>query len=346
MISHSPKSSPEENMSPKEIVSEKSFIQSLNSQETQTKLNGNNDYQPNDDDINMISTVQVSTNCKGDYSVNASSTTSNISQCNNKHNVSPLLNKDHNQKQFLNKKTKRQSSQQIKTEKKPETIEIISHSDKLINSNDIKNQSDHQCDQKNKGNDKQQQKHQIKYQSINYNHTYSERDYLEKIKRIECNDRHRFMKQYFPSMYNPYNFYKNIKCIEQRRATHKEIFINKEELVGCQRDFFLNDFQTKAKDSKLPRKVWSVPKGQFDYEEFYCKCREIWPFSQCHFIKEFALEYLMNMNYNMDICLKNLNAFVLFVKQKIIENNIPIIKPDAKCVKNYNLRKTKKIVYR
>ena len=93
----------------------------------------------------------------------------------------------------------------------------------------------------------------------------------------------------------------------------------------------------------LPKQVWSVPEDEkeLDVDLFYDDCVQIWPFDECTFVKEIALEFLMKNNYSTEICLKRIKDFVSFMKKRADELNISILNKNEKTVKNYSLRKTK-----
>ena len=93
----------------------------------------------------------------------------------------------------------------------------------------------------------------------------------------------------------------------------------------------------------LPKHIWSMPEDEkeLDVDLFYEDCVQIWPFNECTFVKEIALEFLMKNNYSTDICLKRLKDFVSFMKKRAEELNISILNKNEKTIKNYSLRKTK-----
>ena len=93
----------------------------------------------------------------------------------------------------------------------------------------------------------------------------------------------------------------------------------------------------------LPRQIWSLPKdkNELDIEMFYDDCIQIWPFAECIFVKEIALEFLMKNNYSTTTCLKRLKDFVSFMKKRAEELNMSIINKNEKTVKKYSLRNTK-----
>lgn len=104
-----------------------------------------------------------------------------------------------------------------------------------------------------------------------------------------------------------------------------------------------NKFNFKKTYNLLPKKVWSVPDDSknIDIEQFYENCIQIWPFSECTFVKEIALEFLMINNYSTEACLKRIKEFVLFMKKRASELDISIHNKNEKTVKKYSLRMTK-----
>ncbi len=101
--------------------------------------------------------------------------------------------------------------------------------------------------------------------------------------------------------------------------------------------------QYKKTYNLLPKKIWSFPKEktELDIEMFYDDCIQIWPFKECTFVKEIALEFLMKNNYSTHICLNRIKDFVSFMKKRAEELNISILNKNEKTVKKYSLRKTK-----
>ena len=93
----------------------------------------------------------------------------------------------------------------------------------------------------------------------------------------------------------------------------------------------------------LPKHVWSMPEDEkdLDVDLFYDDCIQIWPFNECTFVKEIALEFLMKNDYSTDVCLKRLKDFVTFMKKRAGELDISILNKNEKTIKNYSLRKTK-----
>lgn len=100
------------------------------------------------------------------------------------------------------------------------------------------------------------------------------------------------------------------------------------------------DLVIKEKYSIIPKKIWSLNNQKINVEKFFDDCIQIWPFDECCFVKEIALEFLMKNNYDMEICLKKKKEFVYFMKKRAEELDFPIISESIKTIKKYNLRKT------
>ena len=175
--------------------------------------------------------------------------------------------------------------------------------------------------------------------SANVPMSYTEEEFIQDKQKVLFNNKaHKFMETYFPSMYNHLSFYLHIKKLQKRREEkHNEIFIDNKTFTQSSENFFLEkSFDDDC--TKIPKKIWSVPDKNINYDEFYTKCIQIWPFEKCRFVKEFSLEFLMNNNYDIELCLSHLNDFVQFMQKKIIEHSMPLVDTDAKIKKNYNLR--------
>lgn len=104
-----------------------------------------------------------------------------------------------------------------------------------------------------------------------------------------------------------------------------------------------NKINFKKTYNLLPKKVWSVPDDSenIDIEEFYENCIQIWPFNECTFVKEIALEFLMINKYSTEASLKRIKEFVLFMKKRASELDISIHNKNEKTVKKYSLRMVK-----
>ena len=101
-----------------------------------------------------------------------------------------------------------------------------------------------------------------------------------------------------------------------------------------------SDLIINEKFSYFPKKVWSLNDKNINVENFFDDCIQIWPFDECCFIKEIALEFLMKNNYSISICLEKIKEFVYYMKKRANELDFPIISESIKTIKKYNLRKT------
>ena len=102
----------------------------------------------------------------------------------------------------------------------------------------------------------------------------------------------------------------------------------------------INNLIINEKMSLIPKKVWSLNNKKINIENFFEDCVQIWPFDECCFIKEIALEFLMKNDYCFSVCLNNIKEFVYFMKKRAKELDFPIINQTIKTIKKYNLRKT------
>ena len=124
----------------------------------------------------------------------------------------------------------------------------------------------------------------------------------------------------------------------------KNFYINQynDDIEGQNQD---NNFGIKYTKSYniLPKHIWSVPnnKNELNIEMFYDDCIQIWPFNECIFVKEIALEFLMKNEYNSGNCLKHIKEFVSFMKKRALELDISLLNKNEKTVKKYSLRNTK-----
>jgi len=101
------------------------------------------------------------------------------------------------------------------------------------------------------------------------------------------------------------------------------------------------DSDEKEKIYLEPKKVWSLKKDQeINIDDFFEDCTQVWPFDECCFIKEIALEFLMKNNYSINDCLDNIKEFIFFMKKRAKELDFPIISDSVKTIKKYHLRKT------
>ena len=133
--------------------------------------------------------------------------------------------------------------------------------------------------------------------------------------------------------------FKNKNIIETNKKKNK----NKNEIkidnnINNKND--INNLVINEKISLIPKKVWSLNNNKINIENFFEDCIQIWPFDECCFIKEIALEFLMKNDYSFSLCLNNIKEFVYFMKKRAQELDFPIINQSIKTIKKYNLRKT------
>ena len=104
-----------------------------------------------------------------------------------------------------------------------------------------------------------------------------------------------------------------------------------------------NGMKFKKTYDLLPKQIWSMPdeKTELNIEMFYDDCIQVWPFEECIFVKEIALEFLMKNKYSTSLCLSRIKDFVSFMKKRAEELDISIINKNEKTVKKYSLRNTK-----
>ncbi len=115
------------------------------------------------------------------------------------------------------------------------------------------------------------------------------------------------------------------------------------EDIEKQNKYHDNEIKYKKTFNLLPKHIWSFPKekNELDIEMFFDDCIQIWPFDECIFSKEIALEFLMKNKYSTTICLNRIKDFVSFMKKRAEELNMSIINKNEKTVKKYSLRNTK-----
>ena len=101
------------------------------------------------------------------------------------------------------------------------------------------------------------------------------------------------------------------------------------------------DDEIKERFDLEPKKVWSLKKDiKINIDDFFEDCTQIWPFDECCFVKEIALEFLMKNNYSIKYCFDNIKEFIFFMKKRAKELDFPIISESVKTIKRYHLRKT------
>ena len=101
------------------------------------------------------------------------------------------------------------------------------------------------------------------------------------------------------------------------------------------------DDKIKERFDLEPKKVWSLKKDiKINIDDFFEDCTQIWPFDECCFVKEIALEFLMKNNYSIKYCFDNIKEFIFFMKKRAKELDFPLISESVKTIKRYHLRKT------
>ena len=128
--------------------------------------------------------------------------------------------------------------------------------------------------------------------------------------------------------------------ILKKKKTIKNLDKNNSEMINNKKIIDNNtNLIIEEKISSLPKKIWSLNKNKINIEKFFDDCIQIWPFNECCYVKEIALEFLMKNNYDISKCFDNINEFVYFMKKRANELDFPIINENIKTIKKYNLRK-------
>ena len=191
----------------------------------------------------------------------------------------------------------------------------------------------------------------FKYNYENFNNDNIKENINNNIinKNILINNLYKNKILNFNKIYNFINNNKNknnkikIFNIVKIKKVNKNNFILEKRNNKIKDKYNLNntsDLIIKEKFSYLPKKVWSLNNNKINVEKFFDDCIQIWPFDECCFIKEIALEYLMKNNYLINICLEKIKEFVYYMKKRASELDFPIISESIKTIKKYNLRKT------
>ena len=125
---------------------------------------------------------------------------------------------------------------------------------------------------------------------------------------------------------------------------NNELLINKNnsnKQINYNIENYEINYEDKEKFILIPKKVWSSGKEkEIDIDYFFEECTQIWPFDECCFTKEIALEFLMQNNYSIKYCLENMDEFVFFMKKRAKELDFPVVSESVKTIKKYHLRKT------
>ena len=134
---------------------------------------------------------------------------------------------------------------------------------------------------------------------------------------------------------------------EQKKDNKNKIFKISKIKKNNKNDNLLNlaneeiDDEIKERFDLEPKKVWSLKKDiKINIDDFFEDCTQIWPFDECCFVKEIALEFLMKNNYSIKYCFDNIKEFIFFMKKRAKELNFPLISESVKTIKRYHLRKT------
>ena len=134
---------------------------------------------------------------------------------------------------------------------------------------------------------------------------------------------------------------------EQKNDNKNKIFKISKIKKNNKNDNLLNlaneeiDDKIKERFDLEPKKVWSLKKDiKINIDDFFEDCTQIWPFDECCFVKEIALEFLMKNNYSIKYCFDNIKEFIFFMKKRAKELDFPLISESVKTIKRYHLRKT------
>ena len=210
----------------------------------------------------------------------------------------------------------------------------------------------------------------------NINKEYLDKEYKEDMIKIKQDNKKNFMKENFPIMFQKDKFYL-YSILPKKKLSTKEYYINpeyfdindinknkiilNENILNDDIKYLNNNNNNNNKIFNIiktkkinndknylylyPKKVWSKEslknKGiNINIDNFFEECEQIWPFDDCCFIQEIALEYLMLNNYSKNNCLNNIKDFVIFMKKRAKELDFPIISDSIKTIKKYHLRKT------
>ena len=180
----------------------------------------------------------------------------------------------------------------------------------------------------------------------------SSKEYFIETEFFEKNKNEKNSEIVFNNYDTGFNFQKNdLNCCKNKifkifktkkfnkKNNNKNLLVNNNN--DNKQNNFLNNFESKEKLFLYPRKVWSFQKEkEINIDNFFDECTQIWPNDECCFTKEIALEFLMQNNYSIKYCLKNMDEFVFFMKKRAKELDFPIISESVKTIKKYHLRKT------
>ena len=177
--------------------------------------------------------------------------------------------------------------------------------------------------------------------NIIINNTINLSNENDKDKEIN-NDNKYTNNNYFNDNNSKYKIFKIFKIKKKIKNKNNLIKENKNNKFNNKNIIVNNttDIKIIEKYSLFPKKVWSLNNNTINTDKFFDDCIQIWPFDECCFVKEIALEFLMKNNYSTNICLEKINEFVYFMKKRAKELDFPIISESIKTIKKYNLRKT------
>ena len=156
-----------------------------------------------------------------------------------------------------------------------------------------------------------------------------------------------FDKNKIINNFDPYVTNNELISNEQKKDNKNKIFKISKIKKNNKNDNLLNlaneeiDDEIKERFDLEPKKVWSLKKDiKINIDDFFEDCTQIWPFDECCFVKEIALEFLMKNNYSIKYCLDNIKEFIFFMKKRAKELDFPLISESVKTIKRYHLRKT------
>ena len=273
----------------------------------------------------------------------------NIKQDENLNNNIKIFKNDNiknSNKIFINKEIKENKEKNNTSPKEENKL-------KETDTNNINNKKPNEFRRKKKKSNYTTEKElQIAYEKKfleNINKNYSDKEYEEDIKQCLKDKKKKFMKENFPIMFQKDKFYL-YSILPKKRLASKEyykIFKISKIKKNNKNDNLLNlaneeiDDEIKERFDLEPKKVWSLKKDiKINIDDFFEDCTQIWPFDECCFVKEIALEFLMKNNYSIKYCFDNIKEFIFFMKKRAKELDFPIISESVKTIKRYHLRKT------
>ena len=284
-------------------------------------------------------------------------------------------NKNHSTKKLIGQKRRRKLKKVYSLSKTNSKKKATISNSKPSSKDSLKNCNNKNCKSvkktRKKNPDKQKPKTLKELIALNenkiieqVNKEYSDNDYQKDLSNYLLEPKTDFMKKNFPIMFRKDKFYLFTVLLKRRRKdnihflnpTDVEKMSKHSNLLESQNQNVYNDYMldedenniakkiivyNKDNNISMPKKIWSFAgiNGYIDIEKFFDDVIQIWPFEECNFIKEIGLEYLMKNNYDIKVCLGQINKFVDFMKKRAIELDFPIQREDVKTVKKYHLRK-------